>query len=45
MEEANNAYCVCVDSTGGEMVTNSNGYCTPRLLSDTVNKSKYFYIF
>uniref|UniRef100_A0A1I8C1T2 EGF-like domain-containing protein n=1 Tax=Meloidogyne hapla TaxID=6305 RepID=A0A1I8C1T2_MELHA len=37
MEEAS-AFCVCVDSTGGEMITNSNGYCTARLLSDTVDK-------
>jgi len=44
MEEAS-AFCVCVDSTGGEMVTNSNGFCTPRLLSDAVDKRKnYFFI-
>nr|CAD2153382.1 unnamed protein product [Meloidogyne enterolobii] len=40
MEEAS-AFCVCVDSTGGEMVTNSNGFCTPRLLSDAVDKRSF----
>lgn len=34
----NAGFCVCHDPTGGEMATNSTGHCTPRLLSDTVDK-------
>uniref|UniRef100_A0A914HQJ6 EGF-like domain-containing protein n=1 Tax=Globodera rostochiensis TaxID=31243 RepID=A0A914HQJ6_GLORO len=33
-------FCVCIDPTGGQrIVTNSTGHCTPRLLSDTIDKS------
>ncbi|KAL3075138.1 hypothetical protein niasHS_013361 [Heterodera schachtii] len=32
-------FCVCDDPTRGQrIVTNSTGYCTPRLLSDTIEK-------